>query len=123
MYPKLENLLIPVFNYCLSDKGSDYFHEIIDCLNLILYNSKVISEQMWIYYPIISYLILGIPENISLPPNISPETAVLIDDARSGWAIEHIEKLLGCFKNYISKGKEFFLNSKDFFGTNFVGNK
>ncbi len=37
-YRKIEDLLIPVFNYTFSAEGCDYIEEGLSCLNLILYN-------------------------------------------------------------------------------------
>lgn len=60
-YQKVESLLIPVFNYTLSAEGCDYIEEGLGCLNLILYNQQSISPSLWFYYPLMIYILVGLP--------------------------------------------------------------
>lgn len=62
-YQKIEMLLVPVFNYTFSAEGCDYVEEGLGCLNLVLYNQQNISAAMWFYYPLLVYILVGLPSN------------------------------------------------------------
>ena len=107
----IECSLIPIFNFTFSEEGSDFMYESLDCLNLLLYNTKdKIPDNLWIYYPILSYIICGLPDNVNLNNiNINNSIGKLIENAKNGWGIGSSNKMLGCFKNFI--GKQFILLS------------
>jgi len=121
-YTSLEQVLSPIFNYCFSEDGSDFIDEALSCLNILLYNSKTLSDQLLFYYPILVYIIVGLPENINIQALtvLTEEQRDLLDKVKNGWGAEFLEAMLGCFKNYISKTKEAFLTMTDFFGESFV---
>jgi hypothetical protein len=52
---------VPVFNYAFSAEGCDYIEEGLGCLNLVLYNQNSISPAMWFYYPLLVYVLVGLP--------------------------------------------------------------
>ena len=124
-YSTIQVVLVPVFNYCFSEDGSDFIDEALNCLNIILYNSKSVDSNLLIYYPILCYIIIGIPETTDLnlllqAGKINEEQLSLLEKVRNGWGAEFIEAMLGCFKNYMAKTNGLFLTYSDFFGTSFV---
>jgi len=60
VYLKLEEVIIPVINFALNDENCDYASEIIGLINLFIYKSKTISNNMWFYYPILTYIVTGL---------------------------------------------------------------
>ena len=115
-YYKIEDLIIPVINFALSEEGCDYIEDGLGILNAILYNVKVISEKMWNYYPVLNYIIAGKPKEFNTninPETLSPEKKLLLGQTESGWGYEYIEEMMGCFQNYIQKGKGLLLTAKD----------
>lgn len=121
-YGSLQVVLAPVFNFCFSEDGSDFIDEALSCLNILLYNSQVLSDQLLFYYPILVYIIIGLPANLNILglTQLSEEQRDLLEKVRNGWGAEFLEAMLGCFKNYILKAKEGFLTMKDFFGESFI---
>lgn len=63
-YQTLSAVLIPVFNYCFSEEGSDFIDDALNCLNIILHNVNTIDGSLLFYYPILVYIIIGLPENL-----------------------------------------------------------
>ena len=121
-YTSLQQVLTSIFNYCFSEDGSDFIDEALSCLNILLFNSKTLSDQLLFYYPILVYIIVGLPENVNIQALtvLTEEQKELLDKVKSGWGAEFLESMLGCFKNYISKAKDAFLTLTDFFGESFV---
>jgi hypothetical protein len=116
LFYKTEDLIFPILNYTLSEEGCDFIDDGLAILNSILYNCKIISEKMWSYFPVLNYLVAGKPANFA--PNINPETLspekkLLLEQTESGWGYEYVEEMMGCFQNYIQKGKEVLLIAKD----------
>ena len=115
-YYKIEDLIIPVLNFTLSEEGCDYIDDGLGILNAILYNETVISEKMWNYYPVLNYIIAGKPKDFNgnvNPDTLTPEKKLLLEQTESGWGYEYIEEMMGCFQNYIQKGKGLLLITKD----------
>ena len=115
-YHKAVEILVPVFNYTLSEKGSTFLEEGLGCLNGILFNMLDISEKMWHYYLVLNYIIAGKPKNIPIENTlgtIPDEKALIYEQTESGWGPHYIEQMLGSLQNYISKGKGLLLQAKD----------
>lgn len=115
-YHKAVEILLPVFNYTLSEKGSTFIEEGLGCLNGILFNMNDLSEKMWHYYLVLNYIIAGKPANIPYNGNLGPipvEKVLIYEQTESGWGPNYIEQMLGSLQNYISKGKGLLLQAKD----------
>ena len=121
-YTSIQQVILPIFNYCFSEDGSDFIDEALSCLNILLYNSKSISDHLLFYFPILIYIIVGLPENTNIQAlsQLTEEQKDLLEKVKNGWGAEFLEAMLGCFKNYISKTKESFLKMNDLFGESFV---
>lgn len=63
---KLEDVIIPVLNYGFSEIDCDYSNDAIALLNSYLFKTPVISEKMWFYYPVLIYMIIGIPKEFDI---------------------------------------------------------
>lgn len=121
-YINIQQVMVPLFNYCFSEDGSDFIDEALSCLNILLFNSKNLTDVLLFYYPILVYIITGLPENVNILAltHLTEEQRDLLDKVKSGWGAEFLEAMLGCFKNYVAKAKENFLTMTDFFGEKFV---
>lgn len=116
VYRKLEATLIPILNYIMSSEGMDYIDEGLSILNLLLFNQKQISQELMFYFPLLIYILVGVPNyksinvsQICLSKQLNEEQTRCIEDAQEGWGSEHVESMLGCLKNYIQKGGAVFL--------------
>lgn len=126
IYRKLEPTLIPVLNYILSNEGMDYIDEGLSILNLMLFNQPSVSQEMMFYFPLLIYILVGVPNQknvnvsqICVQKQLNEEQTRCIEDAQEGWGSEHTEAMLGCLKNYIQKGGVAFLQLQDIFGQTF----
>jgi hypothetical protein len=63
---KLEDVIIPVLNYSFTELQCDYSGDAMGLLNSYLFKSPVISEKMWFYYPVLMYMITGIPKEYEI---------------------------------------------------------
>ena len=61
LYPKIFELLIPMFNFVFSNQGIDFYEDAFPILNLILYYGGQLTPLITAYFPAILYLILETP--------------------------------------------------------------
>lgn len=117
-YSDLEQVLIPIFNYCFSEYQLENIGSALSCLNILLFNSSVISDSLLFYYPFLIYQIIGMPKklNIKALTQLSDEQQKLLLKVGKGWGFDNFEEMIGCLKNYIQKSKQEFLTTVDFFG-------
>ena len=92
-------------------------------LNIVLYKSEEITDEMVFYYPIMIYFITGRPTkeiklNIKNLPKIFQD--ILTSDHVFGAQFDNFESMMGCFLNFIGKLGENFLTSSDIYGISFV---
>jgi len=120
-YGQISDHLCQIFYFAFSEQGADYLEEATAILNIVLHNCKVVPQKIWFFYPILGYLMLGVPQT---PPtamlNLSTEQKELLENTKEGWAAEEIQFFIGCLKNFIKKGGDFFLTAKDFWGKSFI---
>lgn len=122
IYNKLQEEMIPIFNYCLTEDGSEFIDEALSCLNLLLHNSNEISDSLLFYYPVLNYLITGLPNNTHINENnnnLSIEQNKFLMEVKKGWGVDYLEDMTGCFRNFMLKTKESFILMKDSFGESF----
>jgi len=120
---EITGIILPLVNYCLSFEGGDYIEEGLNILNLCLFKSEAVDQRLWSYFPILVYIITGIPETADLQAALngaSEEERKLLEDVKEGWGAEFIDNMLGCFKNFLQKGGSHFLTLKDWTGTSFL---
>lgn len=115
-YHKAFELMIPVFNYTLSEKGCDYIDDALGCLNTFLFYMDELSEKIWHYFLVLNYIMAGKPQNIPLdfdPSTLPEEKRLILEQSESGWGSEYVEHMLGALQNYVKKGKGLLLQAKD----------
>ena len=88
MYNELEPLIFPIMYRMLSTEGQDVFEEILELISYFTYYAPQISEKMWRLWP-------------------------MIVEAVHDWAVEYFENILIPLDNYISRGTQRFLTSKN----------
>lgn len=64
VYQSLETLLLPVVNMVLASSNTSYIEECFGLLNLLVFKQDVISPQLWFYFPVLTYIVTGIPEHV-----------------------------------------------------------
>jgi importin-7 len=85
---KLSFILQPIFEYCLSEIGCDYFEEALNLLTCLLYYSPDGS------LPHLYYLIKHL------------KASILGQDQETPYAIEHVNEVYSSIANFIKKYKE-----------------
>lgn len=92
-------------------------------LNILLYKSNSLSDEMLFYYPILVYFITGKPKtkpvrDIKELPKVFRD--IMTSSRVFGNQIDSFESMIGCFLNYIAKGGKKFLKCEDIYGFKFV---
>ena len=111
----LEEIVIPIIQFTLTEEGMDYIDMGLDILVGILSSSEVISQNMWQFYPELNYIVAGKPEELirTTFSHLSEEKQALIREQATGWAYESCDSIVPCFQNYIQKGRNVIFTARD----------
>ena len=85
---QLEEALFPVMERMIAQEGEDLFEEILEILSYFTFFSPAISLRLWSLWP-------------------------KLHAAFNDWALLYLENILIPLDNYISRGTEVFLTSRD----------
>ena len=88
MLATLEPILYPIMQKMLSTDGQDIFEEVLEMMSYVTYFSTTISPMMWTLYP---------------------QMCKELDD----WAVDYFENILVPMDNFVSRGTEVFIASRD----------
>merc|ERR1712205_107008 len=88
MYPQIEQMCMPIMVKMLSADEQDVYEEVLEMVSYLTYYSPSISPAMWQLFPVLC-------------------------QALKEWAIDYFENILIPLDNYISRGTQVFLQSKD----------
>lgn len=123
MYQQMEQLIVPIINYCLLEDTSNFMSYAFNFINTLLYKQKAVSAQMWFYYPILIYAVTGLPPNINFAQlqmnGITEEQVKMLKCVEKG-SPDYIEDVISPIKNFIAKGQQDFIAAKDLCGYSFV---
>ncbi|CAD8152713.1 unnamed protein product [Paramecium pentaurelia] len=121
-YVQLEPVIFPIINFALTESGCDFINEALEILNLMLYKKKQLTPGLWFYYPVLCYIIIGLPQetNVYAIQGLTEEQYILLEGCKKDWGSEFVTQMLGSFRNYIQKGGSTFLTQNDFFGNSFI---
>ncbi|CAK65923.1 unnamed protein product (macronuclear) [Paramecium tetraurelia] len=121
-YTQLESVIFPIINFALTETGCDFINEALEILNIMLYKRQQLTPGLWFYYPVLCYIILGIPQetNVYSIQGLSEDQYVLLEGCKKDWGSEFVSQILGSFRNYIQKGGATFLTQNDYFGNSFI---
>jgi hypothetical protein len=119
-YEKISSIIFELLNDTLLRTNDEIcFEKCVNLLNLLIYKSRNLTNQMTIaYFPLLCYLIIGRPESNRQIPEGLPEVFSLVG-LKKEW-VHDLRCLVGCFLNYMNKMGDNFLQSKDYYGNSFV---
>lgn len=114
---ELEKILLPVLAYILKGENSENIDLSLRILNLLLFQSPVLSEEMWTFFPVLNYLVVGLPEeqeseiaNQNVPKEFKGLEAIKFN----GKGEEFVVYIVPCLQKYIKKDKGILLEARDF---------
>jgi len=117
MIKELEKILLPILLYILKNEDSNYIDLGLNILNHLLNYTDEISEDLWGFFFVINYLILGYPDQENkLEANPLEEKAgfrLLEPINFNGKGEEHVADIVPCLQKYIQKDKGILFNAKD----------
>jgi len=120
---KITPTLLRIFDNALMEETTETLEKCSGFLNILLYSNSSIDDHLLLYYPILCYIVIGKP-TVKLQKNIDslPSTiqVILQKSPLFGQGYVFFEEVLGCFLNFIAKGKGVIIEQTDFFGIGFV---
>ena len=124
VYQQVAPKVLELLNLSLLSASPYSVEKCLSFLNIVLYKSTGLSDDLVFYYPILTYLITGVPKEKELKLDVSKisETYQQILRVIPAFEKEEVafEYMIGCFLNYISKMGAAFLTAVDIYGQNFV---
>lgn len=116
--PAIEELMIPVFSFCLTEPGNDHFLDSMDCMGALLYKLPNLSQRMWFFFPVIIYYIIGIKEGTdTMSVQLFNESQTEIFSNLKSKRLEEVDIILPVMRLFVYKGTEMIMGGqKDFFG-------
>jgi len=111
---ELKQLLFPTLMYILKNESSNYLSLGLKILDKLLLYLDSLDEEMWMFYPILNYLIVGFPQNPNiLHEKLNEEFKFLEAVNFNGKGEEYVEEITPCFQKFIQKDKGILLNARD----------
>ena len=115
---ELEKILLPVLLYILKNEDSNYIDLGLTILNHLLNYTEEISEDLWGFFFVINYLILGYPdqEKPLEAGQLSEGSGFrLLEPVNfNGKGEEHVADIVPCVQKYVQKDKAgVIFNAKD----------
>jgi len=125
IYIESKSWVVDIFAFMLECRGMRPILESgINLFNCYLYNLQTFDDDLWFFYLIICYGLVGKPNvNFTIPNTISPLHQKLLKADLSGLLIAEqtfsFDIFFALLGNYVQKGKDFIITAKDFFGRGF----
>ena len=112
---ELEKLLLPTLMYILKNEQSNYISLGLRILDKLLLYLDTLSEDIWMFYPILNYLIVGYPENsgLNVQEKLQGEFKFLEAVHFNGRGEEYVQEITPCFQKFIQKDKGMLFNARD----------
>ena len=114
IYPKLENNIIIILEYCFKKEIYDKLEDGIDLLKEIVKNSNIIPIKIWDYFIPLITSVIGTDEELE---NFKTEYPNQIYEGNGFDSINSITKII---KLYISKDPNSFINKSDNKGKKYI---
>ena len=112
-YIKASSILMPVFDFALLPRGVSFTEEAVELLAELLYNLNEIPTGLWKHYLLLNYMLAGYPQNVAFLYESSEALSKHENPKDIDWGSNSIEQMIGCFQNYISKGRVAVFNEKE----------
>jgi hypothetical protein len=120
--PAIEELLIPVVSFCLTQAGNDHFMDSIECLAAYLYKAPTLSQRVWFFFPVIVYYVIGIKKgtDTSAVQQFNESQNEIFSNLQTK-RLEEVDIILPVLRVYVFKGQSMIMGGqKDFFGENLL---
>ena len=115
--------ILQLINHAFMEETSESLEKMFSILGAALFSESGGSNDYIYYYPLLCYVITGVP-NQKLEVNLNQFPPAIVEILKGcqffGDGYEIFEPACACILNFITKCRDDFLNSSDFFGTSFV---
>lgn len=123
VYQEVSPVILEILNISMLSLSLECTESSLTFLNIVLYKSETVSDHLVFYYPILVYLVTGLPKKeVKLDVSKIPESLqkILAKKEIYGDSAINFESTIGCFLNFMAKMGDRFLTSHDVFGISFV---
>lgn len=123
VYKQVGPIILEILNISILSLSLESTENSLSFLNLVLYKSNNVSDHLVFYYPILVYLIAGMPKRpVKLDVSKMPKNyqKILSKKEIYGDQMINFESTIGCFLNFMAKMGDRFLTSTDIFGISFI---
>ena len=111
---ELQVLLIPTLDYILKIDCSNHFKLGLEILDRLLFNLEVLSDEIWNYFPLLCYLIVGYPGDNNQYIAQNELTGQYLQAAQfNGKGEEYVQEIVPCLQKYMQKDTNIILTRKD----------
>ena len=123
VYKRCTDSVLNILNITILENNENNFQSCLILLNLLIFKSVELSDQMLCYFPILCYLITGKPNGklILDIEKLSEDYQQVFNcvGEKVNW-FQDIDLITKCLLNFIQKCGSKFITSQDFFGVTFV---
>jgi hypothetical protein len=104
--PQLEGEIIGIIEFIFGEEGADYIEDVLVLLNAYLFKAQKMSGNIWFFYQVVVYNMVGIPKEMwasldKLP--LHEKQRAVLRTIRNGDNFEMMEQSMPVLRNYIQK--------------------
>jgi len=107
-------------SFILADETYSFLEEGLNILNLFVFKVAVIPNNFLEFYPILIYMIIGVPLEVIMLPNKPPHLTKIVGCIAEGRDRQILSEVIGSLRNYIAKLKHQLFSSVDIVGESFL---
>lgn len=107
-----EEITFPVLQYILQNENSYCIDLALKILNLLLKSSETISDRLWLFLPVLIYLIIGLPEEQKQALE-NEENNPLRELYFHGKGEDYVREIVPCFQSYLKDQQNTIFTNQD----------
>lgn len=115
-YMELASDIHRLVSFILADETYSYLEEGLNILNLFVFKVAAIPGSFMEFYPILIYMIIGVPLEVLTLPSKPPHLTKIVNNIAEGRDKQILSEVIGSLRNYIAKLKRLLFTAVDIVG-------